>query len=102
MPHGLRDGLRQPIQPDAFVNTTSVHETKLAALAAHQSQQEWLDVSQRMNSYLRTMDEMSRGVGRMSRHFKHAEGWRRHLHAGLCAEDADPLRQALGRDYLER
>lgn len=100
MPHGLRDGLCNPIKPGAFVNTTSVHETKLAALAKHNSQQEWLDVSQGMNSYLRTMDEMSRALGRMSKRFKHAEGWRRHSHLGFCAEDTDPLRDALGRDFL--
>ena len=44
MPHGLCDPLRKPIIPDAFVNTTAVHATKLAALAAHPSQQGWLDV----------------------------------------------------------
>jgi hypothetical protein len=37
------------------------------------------------------MDTMSREVGRMSGVFEHAEGWRRHLHRGFCAEDADPL-----------
>lgn len=99
MPHGLCDALRQPIAPDAFVNTTSVHDMKLDALAEHRSQQEWLDVSQGMNSYLQTMDDMSRQVGGMSKRFKHAEGWRRHLHFGFCGEDADPLRDALGRDY---
>lgn len=102
MPHGLRDGLRQAVKPDGFVNTTTVHEQKLSALAQHQSQQEWLDVSQGMNSYLRAMDDMSREVARMSRRFKHAEGWRRHLHLGLCGEEADPLRDALGRDYFQR
>ena len=53
MPHGLCGPLRQRIVPGAFVNTTIVHATKLQALAAHQSQQGWLDVSQGMNSYLR-------------------------------------------------
>src|SRR5881397_639291 len=28
MPHGLRDGLRQPILPDCFIDTASVHATK--------------------------------------------------------------------------
>lgn len=102
MPHGLCDGLRRPITPDAIVNTTSVHKTKLAALAAHRSQQEWLDVSQGMNSYSRNMDEQSRAVGRMSKRFKHAEGWRRHSHLGFSANDADPLRETLGKDYLSR
>jgi N-acetylglucosamine malate deacetylase 1 len=102
MPHGLRDGLRNRIVPQAFVNTVSVHEMKLAALAEHRSQQEWLGVSQGLNSYLRTMDEMSREVGVMSKRFKQAEGWRRHLHLGFCAEHADPLHEALGRDFLAR
>ncbi|MBI4658360.1 MAG: PIG-L family deacetylase [Verrucomicrobia bacterium] len=99
MPHGLRDGLRRRIIPGAFVNTTSVHAFKLQALGAHKSQQGWLDVSQGMNSYLRTMDAMSREVGRLSRKFRHAEGWRRHLHLGFSAEDIDPLREALGTNY---
>ena len=102
MPHGLCDGLRQPVRPDAFVNTTSTHARKREALAAHRSQKEWLDASQGLDSYLRTMDELSRAVGRMSRRFQHAEGWRRHLHLGFCDADADPLRDALAGNYLAR
>ena len=49
-----------------------------------------------MDSYLVSMDEMSRAVGRLSERFDHAEGWRRHLHLGFSAIDADPLRDALG------
>ena len=100
MPHGLCDGLRQKISAELFVNTTSVHATKLAALAEHRTQQDWLDVSQGMNSYLRAMEDASRTVGKMSRHFKLAEGWRRHSHLGFCAEDADPLPDALGKEYV--
>src|SRR5207247_11205380 len=100
MPHGLCDGLRQRIVPGAFVNTTSVHEMKLLALACHRSQKEWLDVSQGMDSYLKSMDEMSLAVGRMSRRFKHAEVWRRHLHLGFSSCDRDPLGEALSRKYL--
>ncbi len=100
MPHGCCDQLRRRIHPGAFVNTTAVYPTKLAALAAHQSQQHWLEVSQGMNSYLRTMEEMSLALGRLSRRFRHAEGWRRHSHMGFCAAGADPLRQALEKDYL--
>src|SRR5438105_3863525 len=97
MPHGLRDGLRQRVIPDAFVNTTSVHPNKRAALAAHQSQKEWLDASQGLDSYLRTMDELSLAVGKMSHLFKHAEGWRRHLHLGFSGKETDPLQEALGK-----
>ncbi len=100
MPHGLRDPLRRRITPGAFVNTALVQEIKRKALTAHRSQQEWLGVSQEMNEYVRTMEGFARELGRMSRRFKFAEGWRRHLHYGFCAEDADPLAGALGADYL--
>jgi N-acetylglucosamine malate deacetylase 1 len=100
LPHGLCDGLRQRIVPGAFVNTASVHAAKRAALACHSSQKKWLDVSQGMDSYLHTMDEMSISVGLMSRRFQHAEGWRRHAHLGFCAPEADPLREALAKHYL--
>jgi N-acetylglucosamine malate deacetylase 1 len=99
MPHGLRDGLRQRIIPGAFANTTSVHEKKREALAAHVSQKAWLDASQGMDSYLIAMDQMSLEVGTLSRRFKHAEGWRRHLHLGFSAHETDPLATALGKNY---
>ena len=100
MPHGLRDPLRRVVVPGAFVNTASVQGIKRAALAEHKSQRNWLDVSQGMNSYLLAMEKMSRAVGRLSKKFKHAEGWRRHLHYGFSATDVDPLREALGKNYL--
>lgn len=100
MPHGLRDGLRRRIIPGAFVNTKDVHATKLKALAAHHSQQSWLSASQGMNSYLASMEEMSREMGKMSRRFELAEGWRRHSHLGFSAKDDDPLRELLQQDYL--
>lgn len=100
LPHGLRDGLRRRIVPGAFVDVSSVRERKRAALAAHQSQKAWLDATQGMDSYLDAMDDMARAVGRMSKRFKFAEGWRRHSHLGFCAEKADPLRDALGSRYL--
>ena len=99
MPHGLRDGLRREIVAGAFVNTSSVHAIKREALAAHTSQKAWLDASQGMNSYLVAMDEMSAAVGKMSRRYKHAEGWRRHLHLGFSANEFDPLADGLGDNY---
>lgn len=99
MPHTLKDGFRRSIIPGAFVNTTVVQSVKMAALKAHQSQQSWLDVSQKMNSYLQAMDDISLKVGRMSTIFTHAEGWRRHLHVGFCEADDDPLKD-LGGDYI--
>lgn len=100
MPVGLQDQLRRRVEAGAYVDTTSVQKTKLAALACHKSQDGWLQATQGMSSYLRSMEETSREVGRRSRRFRHAEGWRRHSHMGYCAADADPLRDALGDKYL--
>jgi len=100
MPHGLRDGLRRRIIPGCFVDTHSVQETKRQALCAHRSQQSWLRASQSFNSYLRSMENMSLEVGRMSKRFNHAEGWRRHSHLGFCEVQAEPLRDALAEFYL--
>lgn len=100
MPHGLRTPLRVTVKADGFVNTASVHETKRHALAAHESQKHWLDVSQGMDSYLISMDEASRKVGSLSGKFEYAEGWRRHLHLGFSAAEIDPLRDALGDLWL--
>lgn len=99
MPHGLIDQLRRRVSAGSYVDTTSVQPTKLAALSCHESQHGWLKSTQGMNSYLREMEATSRKVGRLSRRFAHAEGWRRHSHMGFCAEGADPLRDALGEKY---
>jgi len=101
MPHGLCTPLRVPVKADAFVDTTSVHAQKRRALAAHESQKHWLDVSQGMDSYLISMDEVSRRVGKLSGQFEYAEGWRRHLHLGFSTSEIDPLRDALGDLWLE-
>lgn len=99
MPHQLCDQLGRRVIPESFVDVTTTHATKLAALSAHRSQQEWLAQSQGMNSYLRTMEDMAKEVGAMSRRFRVAEGWRRHSFMGFCAPDADPLADALGKRY---
>ena len=91
--------MRRRIVPGAFVNTTSVHKIQLEALAAHKSQQAWLDVSQGISSVLLAVEDMSLAVGRLSKRFKYAEGWRRHLHYGYCGPEADPMAQALGKKY---
>jgi len=96
MPHGLCDGLRRPVEPDLFVDTTSVQAVKRRALKAHASQKAWLDATQGIDSYLDAGDDMARAVGRMSGRFEFAEGWRRHLHLGLSAGDDDPLAASLG------
>lgn len=97
MPHGLCGPLREEWNPERWVDTTSVQRERLAALACHRSQQEWLDTSQGMNSYLAAAAEEARELGRRSRRFRHAEGWARHLHLGFGAASDDPLGAALGR-----
>ena len=100
MPHGLRDGLRRRVVAGSFVNTGTVQDRKRLALAAHSSQKAWLDVTQGMDSYLAAMDEQSLAVGRVSKKFAHAEGWRRHSHLGFSAMEYDPLADALGKKCL--
>ncbi|NUM55649.1 MAG: PIG-L family deacetylase [Candidatus Hydrogenedentes bacterium] len=100
LPWGLRDPLRRVIRAGQYVNIEPVLTMKRAALAAHKSQKEWLDRSQGLDSYLTTMEDMARQVGRMSGTFDCAEGWRRHLHLGFCAEGADPLADALGNSVV--
>jgi LmbE family N-acetylglucosaminyl deacetylase len=94
-PHGNRDALGQPVHPAMFVDIRGVLDLKTKMLACHKSQQQWLDTSQKLNSYLDSMHELSREVGRMSGRFEVAEGWRRHAHLGFCAADDDPLAVAL-------
>ena len=99
MPHGLRDPLRRLVAPGAFVNMASVQGIKRAALAEHKSQRKWLEVSQGLDSLSAKLDELARAVGKLSKKFKFAEGWRRHLHYGFSATEVDPLREALGKDH---
>lgn len=100
LPYGLRDALRRVVRPGQFVDVTNALDRKRAALACHRTQKEWLDKSQGLDSYLHTMEDMSREVGALSGRFAYAEGWRRHLHLGFGAPDADPLTDLLGDKVL--
>jgi N-acetylglucosamine malate deacetylase 1 len=96
MPHGQCTPLREPVIPELYVDTSTVHSIKRAALACHASQKEWLDKTQGQESYLQTMEEFSIVLGRQSGAFAHAEGWTRHLHYGFGATTDDPLSEVLG------
>ncbi len=96
LPYDLTDGMRQPIVPEIYVDVSAVMDDKKKMLALHRSQKEWLDKSQGLDSYVKSMEEMTAEVGRMSGQFPYAEGWRRHLHRGYSALDLDPLSEALG------
>jgi LmbE family N-acetylglucosaminyl deacetylase len=96
MPHGQCTPLRERVTPELYVDTSTVHGIKRAALACHASQKEWLDKTQGQESYITTMEDFSVALGRESGAFSHAEGWTRHLHYGFGAEKDDPLREVLG------
>jgi len=95
LPWGLGDQLRNPVTPDFYVDISTVMPRKREMLACHESQKEWLDDSQGIDSYLTMMEDMCAEVGRMSGRFAFAEGWRRHSHLGFGPEPFDPLRDAL-------
>ncbi len=99
LPWGLQDQLRNPVHADFFVDISSVIDRKRDILACHQSQKQWLDASQGLDSYLTTMVEMSGKVGKLSGRFEYAEGWQRHAHLGFGDERFDPLAVTLN-DFI--
>jgi len=96
LPYGLRGPLRELIRPGQYVDASPVMAAKRRMLACHRSQKEWLDKSQGVNAYLKTMAGFAAEVGEMSGRFEFAEGWRRRSHLGFSAADDDPLSEILG------
>ncbi|QDV26571.1 PIG-L deacetylase family protein [Aureliella helgolandensis] len=94
-PHGNRTPMGDPVRPTHWVDIEPQMPKKRELLGAHESQGQWLDDTQRMSSYLQTMEDLNREVGSMSSRFRYAEGWRRHLHLGLSEPGFDPLQAAL-------
>jgi N-acetylglucosamine malate deacetylase 1 len=99
-PHILTDSMRRPIIPEMYVDVSEVMPEKERMLACHASQQEWLDASQGFDSYLGTMRDAARAVGKMSGRFQFAEGWRRHSHVGFSRRDGNPVMDLLGSRCL--
>ncbi len=96
MPYGLVNGLRKKIKPDFSVDIEKVMDRKTEMLGFHKSQKEWLDTSQGIDSYLKTMQDMSAAMGKNSGKYKFAEGWSRHSHIGFSSEEITPLEDILG------
>jgi LmbE family N-acetylglucosaminyl deacetylase len=98
--HALPSGLRGPTgeRPVAshLVDIGTVFPLKKEMLSRHRSQKEWLDVSQGMDAYLRTMEDLGREAGRMSGRFELAEGFSQHWHLGYSDPGWDPLAALLG------
>ena len=97
-PHLNRDGMRNLVVPDLFVNVTREMDTKLKMLGCHESQRQWLDETQGMDDYLESMRQSGAELARMSagRGCEYAEGFRQHSHVGLSARDRDMLQDVLG------
>ncbi len=100
VPHGLKGPLGEPVPAGGWVDIAPQRERKRAALAAHTSQRAWLDESQGMDSYLLAMEDFGREMGKLSRKFTMAEGWRQHGHLGFGPAGVDPLAEALGKAFL--
>ncbi|MEA2012002.1 MAG: PIG-L family deacetylase [Verrucomicrobiota bacterium] len=91
LPYGLKDPLNNDVDAGFYIDVESKIELKKEMLGLHKSQKEWLDKSQGVNAYIKTLEEMSLKIGEKSERFKYAEGWTRHLTLGFCADDVDPL-----------
>ncbi len=95
-PHGNRTPDGKLAVPDYYVAIDEVMMQKQAMLNCHQSQQNWLQSTQKMNSYLQTMLDLGAEVARIgSLNCQYAEGWTKHLHLGFGPAEFDPLKEAL-------
>ena len=100
LPHSLMDMERRPAEPEFVVDVGSVMELKREMLARHASQKEWLDATQGMSSYIETMVDRARAIGKRFGKSEYAEGWIRHNHTGYCDEDFNPVGELLGEFVL--
>jgi N-acetylglucosamine malate deacetylase 1 len=102
-PHGNRDPLGNLVLPTYFVDVSPMMDRKRELLAAHASQDQWLDATQGISAYLETMLSLNNEVAQMMssleipppQRFEYAEGWRKHIHLGLGSADFDPLQKVL-------
>lgn len=95
LPYGLEDVYQRPVVPHFTINISSVLEKKREMLSKHISQRNWLDDSQKLDSYVLTMQEMSAEVGKRYGSCSFGEGFVRHNPLGYCAKNYDPLREVL-------
>lgn len=102
-PHANRDGMRNFVKPDLFVDIGSEMDTKVKMLACYESQWKWLKETQGMADFLDTMRRFCAELAQAApgKGMAYAEGFRQHSHVGFSAEDGDPLSLALG-DRISR
>ena len=103
-PHLNRDGMRNLVMPELFVDITSAAETKLEMLRCHESQRQWLDETQGLDDYLESMRQSGAEMARMSgqSNWQYAEGFRPHSHVGFSSQDRDLLSEVLGPEVVYR
>ncbi|MDD3366866.1 MAG: PIG-L family deacetylase [Sphaerochaetaceae bacterium] len=95
LPYGLHDGLSRKVEAQLYTDISSVIDHKEHMLSCHVSQRNWLDDSQKLDSYVQTMRDMSQQVGNDSGHYSYAEGWIRHNPLGYSMPNYKPLEQVL-------
>jgi len=101
-PHSNRDGMRQFVIPELFVDITTEMDVKLKMLTCYESQWKWLKETQGMDNFL---DNMRRSCAELAskaprKGIEYAEGFRQHNYVGFSAEDGDPLSHTLGDKVL--
>ena len=94
-PYSHYDPLGKFIRPDYFVDVSDLQKRKQDMLSLHARKKQWLDESQGLDSYLKTMTDLDHQLGQVSNKMDYAEGWRKHLHLGFCGPEDDPLLDAL-------
>lgn len=100
-PHCNRDYWGNLIKPEIFVDISSVMNKKIEMLSKHESQKEYLEEFQGMDSYVNAMKDISHETGRMSDKFEFAEGFRKRFHIGYCSPKANPLIHDLGDKFIK-
>lgn len=101
-PHSNRDGMRQFVIPELFVDITTEIDVKLKMLVCYESQWKWLKETQGMDNFL---DSMRRSCAELAskasrKDIEYAEGFRQHNYIGFSVEDGDPLSHILGDKVL--
>jgi LmbE family N-acetylglucosaminyl deacetylase len=103
-PHSNRDGMRNFVVPELFVDITTEMDIKLKMLTCYESQWKWLKETQGMDNFLNNMRRSCAELaGKTPRKgIQYAEGFRQHSYIGFSASDGDPLSLALGDKIFRR
>ena len=103
-PHANRDGMRNFVMPDLFVDIGAELDVKLKMLSCYESQWKWLKETQGMENFLDNMRRFCAELAQAApgKGIQYAEGFRQHSYVGFSAEDGDPLGLVLGSRISRR